>query len=179
MIDIFRIQPFATDKNQFGKALNDHCAAAPAGSWIQFMDWDAHILTIEAFSLMEKAIEMYPDTDVFGAMTNRIGVQDQRSEIYLWDNWNYKEHVAKAQLSSMLFKDGECIDIFYVGGFFMLFKKSYWEKNNFQPAVLDNMGKSFDKTFSINGKCRVIKGLYIFHQYRMHNKTWKTTHHLK
>jgi len=171
MIDIFRIQPFCTDPNQFGRVLNDHCAASPY-EWIQLMDQDAMLLDhIEANKVMEQAIIKYPDTDIFGAYTNRCG--------YLWqmtDDWEESNHemldtdriefLNVLAARTRIMNGPSCKHIPSVAGFFMLFKKSYWEKNRFQDKVIEGK-KTFDKMFCSNANImRLIKGVYVYHRYR-------------
>lgn len=176
---IFRIQPYVTNKADFGAVLNAHCAAAPADSWIQLMDWDAHILCRESYDIIDKAIARYPDTDIFGAVTNRVGVSYQRVFKEQCEEWNYKAHVKTANHYATLFKEGECANVALVAGFFMLFKKSYWQANPFPPTIMDARGKSFDKIFCAGAKTiRIIEGLYVFHQYRMLQEDWRNNKHL-
>jgi len=178
MIDIFRIQPFCTDPNQFGRVLNDHCAASPY-EWIQLLDQDAMILCKDSNRVIENAIINYPDTDIFGAYTNRSGYLWQIEERWettapdlfrsgdIWDQIVYAKHLCSKQL---------CADIPMVAGFYMLFKKSYWEKNKFQEKVIDGK-KTFDKMFCKGAKTmRIINGLYVFHIYRMGKEVSDDSH---
>ncbi len=162
---IYRFQPFATDKN-IGDVYNAHCRMVPNDDdWIQIMDWDAMLLTREGFNIIDEAVILHPDTDIFGAVTNRIGYGWQR---YLLNNdidFNLVTHIEIAERLSKL--GASMVKIETIAGFFMLFKKSYWNKNPFQPRLKDEKGKLFDKNFCRGATdMKLIKGLYVFHQYR-------------
>jgi hypothetical protein len=175
---IYRFQPFATDKTKFGEVYNAHCNAVPNNEdWIQLMDWDAQILIPETYQVIDRAIERYPDTEIFGAMTNRIGYQWQRYTTWQDPHMDMLHHVSKAA-HALQWKDGECKVAPSIAGFFMLFKKSYWERNKFQTHIINENGRAFDKQFCQGAtRMRIILGVYIFHQYRI-NKNWRDNKHL-
>jgi len=167
MIYIFK--PYATDK-QIGKAYNAHCELTPPGSWILIMDYDAMILDPRAFTIMEEAIERYPDTDIFSCYASRIGYNHQRLTTRIEDNDSILYHtgVAKEQADHY---GSQCVSVPGIAGFFMLFNRRYWEGNHFQAGMFDGEGRLFDRVFckqaEAQGRIKLIKGIYLWHTYRL------------
>jgi len=181
---ILKIQPYATDKSRFGEEYNAHCQAAPPDSCILLLDWDCMLLSRESYRIMERAIERYPDTAVFGAMTNRISYSFQRRLNDMDENDSIRDHIGVAEKMAQTYPDGECFEASMCAGFFMLFKRSYWEKVKFQSTIFDSRGRLFDENFSrasagMGLKVRIIKGIYCFHQYRMMSENYRAKDHLK
>ena len=137
---IWFIHPFATDKKEFGKYYNAHCRIIPGNDdWILCTDWDAMILHYSAFHVIETAIKRYPDTAIFGARCNRIALNWQRTTFDMeQESDSHKYHEEKAIKLAETFKDGQCKDVPYVAGFFMLFRKSYWKLSPFQERIYNN-----------------------------------------
>lgn len=188
---IWSFTPFATEKTQFGRVYNDHVSLAPFDDdWILIRDWDTMPLTTKAFQVIEKAIERYPDTSIFGAMTNRVAYEFQTVLRNVDDNPDIHWHINKAEELADKFSDGECQDVKTVAGFFLLFRKAYWNRVKFQDTIIKERLVNGLKTYSLFDEefcrparenkepIRMIKGVYIFHLYRM-NKDWRNKDHLK
>ncbi len=178
---IWKFQPFAIDKTKFGEEINTHCSIVPnSNDWILILDWDCMILTPKSYSVIERAIENNPDVEVFGAMTNRVGLSFQRLGKEPDDNDSIRYHIQMAEELANKYHNGECKPCNQVAGFFMLFRKSYWEQNRFQEAVMDKRGNLFDYTFTRpagrTGKAKIIQGVYVFHQYRLMKDYRDKTH---
>lgn len=178
---VYKFQPFSITK-EIGIEVNSHCALVPNhDDWILILDYDCMILVPETYRVIESAIKKYPDTQVFGAMTNRVGLSFQRLLKEPDPNDSIKHHIEIAQQMATKYSDGECFSSNQVAGFFMLFKKSYWLENKFQDRVMDKRGNLFDYTFTRPagraGKAMIIKGAYVFHQYRI-MKEWRDKTHL-
>lgn len=182
---IFRFQPFATDKSQFGKVYNEHCAIVPRDDdWIQIMDWDAMILAKEAYPVIDAAIKRFPDTAIFGAKTNRVNRLEQRCSVELDTNDSMLYHLHKAKAHAESYKDGQCDPTSLVAGFFLLFRKSYWKHNHFQEHILNRKAQLFDYNFCLKARrdhlpIRIIRGLYVWHTYRMTHENTYSVDHLK
>lgn len=182
---VFFFKPFSIDK-KIGEVYNSHCSIVPnSEDWICIMDYDSMILCPETFQVIESAINRYPETAIFGAMTNRIGYSHQRRLPHMDVNANMREHTQISIDLAIQFKDGECFETkIGVAGFFMLFRKSYWEKSPFQSEIFDQKRNLFDYNFCRyaikNGlPVRVIKGAYLWHSYRILKESYKDTSHLK
>lgn len=183
---IWKFQPFATDKRYFGQEYNAHCSIVPNDDdWILIIDYDCMILSRMAYPIIEKAIQRYPDTEIFGAMTNRVGYSFQRINPNEQDeNDSIKHHLKIAEEKARLFADGQCKDSHTVAGFFLLFRKSYWNNNKFQDHIIDEKGNLFDYKFTLPAyksgkKIRIIKGVYCWHTYRIEQENYHVKDHLR
>lgn len=159
--------PYSTDKN-IGKALNDFCVMIPDEDWICLTDADAMFLTPE-YGVQIEAVARSTKYDLIGCLTNRLGRPIQRHKGVFSNDFNVKNHYDIAvDLASRNW--GEVDDITkakYVAGMFMLFRKSLWNKIKFKENV-----SNFDDLFSTEvvksgGKLGLMKGLYMFHCYRI------------
>lgn len=181
---IYKFQPFSTTK-ELGKEYNAHCALVPNDDdWILILDYDVMILVPETYKVIEAAIARYPEVKIFGAMTNRIGLSGQKYNGLISDNDSMKHHIQIAKDLAEAHKDGECHEINYVAGFFMLFQKSYWRCNPFQPGIFNERGNLFDYEFckpllKQPGTVQVIKGAYLLHKYRIDRTSHLNRDHLK
>lgn len=182
---IFYFSPFSTTK-EIGNAYNAHCAMVPnAEDWICIMDYDAMILCPETFKVIEAAIARYPDTAIFGALTNRISYGQQRINEEMDPDPNILNHIRTAKILAKGYADGKCIDAkpATIAGFFMLFRKSYWEYSRFQPFIQDERGVLFDHNFCLHAKknglpIRIILGAYLWHTYRIDKPDYRDASHL-
>jgi GT2 family glycosyltransferase len=182
---IHYFSPFSTTK-EIGRVYNAHCAMVPkAEDWICIMDYDAMILCPETFKVIEAAIARYPDTALFGAMCNRIAYMQQRIKDEMDPNPNINDHISQAKWRAARYADGECTDANprTLAGFFLLFRKSYWEYSRFQPFIQDERGVLFDHNFCLHAKreglpMRIILGAYLFHAYRIDKPDHRDASHL-
>jgi GT2 family glycosyltransferase len=183
MSRIWKFQPFSTTK-ELGKEFNGHCALVPGpDDWILILDYDAMILAPEAYTVIEKAIERYPDTVIFGARCNRISYPFQRLLDQPDQNDSIRHHLQIARRLAEDYSDGECQDARTVAGFFLLFRKSYWEKSPFQDGIFDANGNLFDYNFcrmamKEGWPVRIIQGAYLWHTYRL-EKDYRDQSHLR
>ena len=182
---IYKFQPFAIDKSKFGDEINAHCAIVPSDDdWILILDYDCQIASPLAYQVIERAIERYPDTAVFGAMTNRVAHSFQMLQKDPDPNTCIKKHYEKANELAIKYFEGECKDVHTVAGFFLLFKKSYWKQVKFQGPIMDKTGNLFDfrfvqPAFDRRMKIRIIQGVYCMHGYRILQDDWRRKDHLK
>lgn len=176
---IYKFQPFSSTK-ELGKEYNAHCSLVPhSEDWILILDYDCMILDLRAYRYMELAIARYPDTDIFGALTNRVGYRSQRLFGKMLHDDNMVWHYEQARLQADRYKEGEAVPCTQVAGFFMLFKKRYWEANKFQDAIINEEGKIFDYVFCRSAnELRLIQGIYVWHTYRITSKNILNTAHL-
>ncbi len=175
---IYKFKPFSTSK-KLGQEYNAHCALVPNDDdWIAIMDYDCMMLTPSTWAIIEKAVLKYPDTTIFGAVTNRVGLSYQRAGLFT--EQRIIEHHTHAEKLAADYPNGECKDARFVAGFFLMFKKSYWAKHPFAETIMDHRGNLFDYTFCRpamkTGKIRVILGAYFLHYYRMHKDSTDQSH---
>lgn len=180
-MSFYKFQPFSTTK-EIGNELNAHCAMVPnSDDWILILDYDCMILTPATYQVIENAIAQYPDTAVFGAYTNRVAYHHQRlAPMSDNDSIQYHINIAKEMAEKFPF---ECEPAKNVAGFFMLFRKSYWEKWPFQDKIINEFGYLFDRHFCLHARrnnlpIRIIKGAYVWHSYRI-DKNYRDKSHLK
>lgn len=165
---IHYITPFAIDKN-YGRELNERITELSDG-WICLTDADAMFLTPRYGNQIAEVCEFIGDEPVLiGCMTNRLGRPIQRYKGEMSDNWDIKHHYTIAQsLEANHWCEVEDITSKkWVAGMFMLFRKSLWEQIKFKENCL-----TWDDQFSEDvrikgGKLGLMKGLYMFHLYRI------------
>lgn len=181
---IYKFQPFSTTKH-LGREFNAHCAMVPnAEDWILILDYDCMILCPQTYHVIERAIERYPDTAIFGAMTNRVGYSFQCQSGQVDYNTNIKDHHRISQQLANEFQNGECRPARTIAGFFLLFRKSYWMESPFQADIIDGRGMFFDASFCKHAQARrlpirIIKGAYLFHWYRFEKENYLDKSHLR
>lgn len=184
---IYKFQPFSTDK-QFGNEVNKHCALVPNDDdWILLLDYDAMVLHTSAYELMEKAIVENPHIEIFGANTNRVGHAFHRTgehQVGPDPDADIRQHIRIAQTLAERFSNGEVEEIPTCAGFFMLFRKSYWQANKFIPTIVGEHGKYFDYHFCYAASKRrtiaKILGVYVWHTYRLqYGEDWTNDKHLR
>lgn len=172
------IKPFSTSKN-LGEVYNKQVSDCST-EWICVMDWDCMVLTLETFQVIENAVANYQDTAVFGCFVNRVAYHHQRiAPMSENDSILYHMRIAKDRAKQF---PTECEITKNVAGFFMLFKKSYWEKWPFQDKIINEFGFLFDRHFCLyarrnNLPIRLIKGAYVWHSYRL-DKNYRDKSHL-
>lgn len=181
---IYKFQPFATDK-LIGREYNAHCSLVPNDDdFILILDYDCQILCHQTYQVIENAIKRYPDTAIFGALCNRVAYSHQRITASPDPNDRMKDHIRTAIEFAEQFPGGESVPARTVAGFFMLFRKSYWKESPFQEKIYDKTGNLFDYTFcrhAMKNKLpiRVIRGVYVWHSYRLLADSYKNTSHLR
>lgn len=181
--NIFYLTPYGYNK-KIGDRLNYEISLLPEDSWIVIRDMDTMFLYDYVGNLLRDVINEYGDTtDLFGAYTNRLGLDYQLHGGEISDNFDIKYHHAISQdRVRRYYKQCTTIDR-PIAGFFMMFPKRTWEKHKFQSPIIDiTSGKYFDWQFSESvlnngGNVRLIEGLYIFHTYRL-GKDKKDVKHL-
>lgn len=171
--NIYYFTPADPDK-KIGKVYNAHCESVPNNEdWICIRDGDTMFLTSNWSEIIKKTIERYPDTSLFGCYTNRIGLDYQLVDKNFSEDPNILTHskIAREQWEKW---GTECVTIDKpVAGMFMLFKRSVWTRVPFKDELVIN-NKFFDWDFGdrilrMGGTVRLMKGMYLFHAYRI----WK------
>jgi hypothetical protein len=174
---IYEFTPSGIGENykDYGSALNAHCSLVPYDEdWIIIRDQDTMYFPLNHRKIIREATLRYPETGVFGAYANRIGLQ--------WHPDVTNHYVMAKKLEEQY--GSECKEITQGGiaGFFMMFRKSTWKNVQFNEGDMGNCDVLFDWAFSLKVrddlklKLRVIKGLYLFHFYRFHKDTRDVTH---
>lgn len=167
---------------KIGKTYNAHCEGVPNNEdWICVRDGDTAFLTSNWSEIISETIKRYPDTALFGCYTNRIGLDYQLTpEEGFSENLDMRHHarVAKERWEKY---GTECETIDKpVAGMFMVFRRSVWTRVPFKDELVIN-NKFFDWDFGeriikLGGTVRLMKGLYLFHGYRMLNGRQDKSH---
>lgn len=164
---IFDITPFRTDKN-IGKAYNERIAILPKETWIIIRDADCMYLTPDYGKVIEDIIMRYGALyDIIGAVTNRLGSDEMCYGGKFSDNMDIRHHI---EIANDVKHDTGIKEVDICAGFFMMFKKSTWEKvGGFSENILDApyTDKRFCAKIKVNGgKIGIAQNLYLFHAYR-------------
>ncbi len=183
---IYKFKPFSVTK-ELGKEYNAHCTLVPdIQDWILITDYDTMVLCLDTWKVIEKAIELNPQVDIFSVYTNRIGYREQRyGETREPDpGTDLRIHIERAMLLAKEYCNGEIKPITTAGGFFLLFRKIYWhEVGGFQEGIRGANGRLFDYNFCTLAMERktiaIIKGAYVWHTYRLMEKDYRSNSHLK
>lgn len=174
---VFYSNPYSTQKN-IGKALNNFCELLPDDAWICLQDGDMQYLTPDWGVQIETVINNFGSKfSLIGCVTNRLGRRIQLADGVDYDNHDMKYHYDKAlYFSKNHFGVVEDItDKKYVAGMFMLFPKWVWNRVKFEENNI-----AFDDAFSkgvlkIGGRIGLMKGLYVYHSYRIWSDTPRGT----
>lgn len=156
--------------------------------WFVLMDQDTCVLIDGFGGLLNDTINRYPDTSIFGAYTNRIGLSWQKLDNVDPDNFDMMYHhgIANDRVKRYY---SICTKINHpVAGFFMMFPKRVWEQTKFQSLIIDkdkkvgeHKGVYFDWCFGQEildkgGIIRLMEGNYLYHHYRVGKDLRDTTH---
>ena len=178
--DIYYINPYSLTRH-YGKELNKHIKCFPKDSWIVVTDHDVMFLTPGAGITISNAIVNYPDTELFTCEVNRLGQGARCYNKAINNDDSIRNHIQIA--TTIEYWNQDCEDtIGHLAGFFWCFPKRVWENNKFDDLLiidkkLGNL-QSFDVrwTNEIKGKKRIIKGLYVWHSYRINKHILETDH---
>lgn len=176
---IFEGTPYGPNL-QYGRAINEFCEQAPKDSWIIIRDRDTMYLEDNGQQIIDIA-NRYPDTGVFGCMTNRLGLNWQLPDGKISDDPNIINHKLiathlKAKHNTECATLGTC-----VAGLFLMFKKSTWERVKFREGNIIQNDIYFDWDFvsrilTLGMPIRLMLGVYLFHYYRLDKDIRDVTH---
>lgn len=165
--DIYYFTPFALDKN-LGRAYNESMALLPKDDdWGVLMDGDTMFLHPNYGQIIANAIKVFPKTAMFTCLTNRVGNRWQLYTGKMDEDPNILNHKQNAIdcLRKFRLQCPEVSDI--VSGMLMIMQKKTWKQFNFKDGLLGVDNDLTTRLLKANGKVRIIKGLYIFHYYRL------------
>lgn len=166
---IHYIQPFRTDKN-IGKAINDSINDLRCNDedWIVHVDQDVCFLRPDSKKQIEEILST-TDYRLLGVMTNRLGVPHQVYDDKEYENFYARHHY---RIATILHENnyGQVKEVKRgpIAAMVMCFKYSDWKsiggfkENNIQFDI------QFSDEIRLKGcKLGVMKGVYVFHLYRM------------
>jgi hypothetical protein len=175
---IWYSNPYSVEKN-IGKAYNEFCDLVPnEDDWIVMQDGDMMYLRPDFGSVIHDTLQKHGDKyQLFGCLTNRLASTHQLHENTFSNDHDIMNHLQIAKQ----YDGTEVVDTHGIAGLFMCFQKKTWKKvGGFQENT-----HTFDSEFSVKVKRKgmkigIMKGLYVYHQYRPWSNSPRTdVKHLK
>lgn len=172
-IKIWDICPFSS-KKELGKCHNEFISLIPKDDYVLIRDPDTMYLHPHQRTWIEEIVEKHGNEwDLLGCMTNRVGVHNQcygsnfvlhRERDVIFNETDIKQHfLLEKDCRSM----GNTIsETNLIAGFFMLFKRSLWDKIKFEEGI-DFDIKFCNAVKKAGGKIGIMHGIYLWHSYRL------------
>lgn len=168
---IHYISPFRQDKN-IGKSINEAVInlTADLDDWIIHLDHDVLFLLPDTKAQIERIL-LSTEFDVLSCMTNRIRSKEQLINGHFSDDDRVREHIHIAEICRTLSGDEVVPAKGVMAAFMLCFRISAWQKvGGFVEGPIN-----FDTVFNVT--CRdaglkigLMKGVYVFHSYRLLSK---------
>lgn len=177
------VQTWTPDCN-IGRGYNEVIERLPDDCWVCITDTDSCFLTPNFGQQIYDAIEKHgKEYALIGCIVNRVGGLHQCHNNEFSNNWDMMHHREIAEeLEKVHWSEVE--ETSGVAGVFMLFRKETWTKvGGFMEGSI-KADTIFNKAIKRQdmGKIGLLKGLYMFHCYRMHEsnhkKAWLDSKHL-
>lgn len=176
MSRIWNITPYDPNK-RLGKIHNDFCALIPDNDWILITDHDMMFLLPEQLAWIEQiANTTGKDYDLLGCMTNRVGIEEQCYFGQIDNSPNVTNHIRIAKQTYSV-SGNDIVPTKLIAGFLMLFRKSLWNKIKFKEGINFDI-KFCESVISQGGKIGIMKGIYVWHSYRLFADNSKYKLHL-
>lgn len=176
---IHYISPYSLDKN-IGGAINAAISQlnADPNDWIIHVDQDVCFLRPDTKAQIAEILSS-TDYDVLGCLTNRLAA---RHQLYMGEfnsSSDMMEHIAIANHCHTTAYGNvlPCYD--NLAACLMAFKVSTWSKlGGFKEHSLRFDSEFTDKVLRSGGSLGIMKGVYVFHLYRMwsNNPIWDISH---
>lgn len=167
---IYYFKPFDT-KKRLGHIHNKYCKLVPnANDYICLLDPDTMFLHPHQQAWIEEIVEKHGDKwDLLGCMTNRVGVTNQLFEGKYRGSTTFKE----LNVFNHILNEKDCRkeldnikETNLIAGFFMLFKRSLWDKIKFEQGI-DFDIKFCNAVKKSGGRIGIMQGVYLWHSYRL------------
>lgn len=180
---IFFIQTYDYNIN-IGRGYNEHIKHLPDDAWICINDSDSLYLNPKFGHQLNDIINEHGDEyALFGCVTNRLGGKHQLYNNEFSNDMDVKNHFEIAmKLGGEKYSEVE--ETSGIAGVMMLFSKKTWlavggfEENNIACDTAFNRAIRANKL----GKVGLMKGVYLFHSYRIwnsdHISAWHDVKHL-
>lgn len=178
---IYYFTPYSTKKN-LGAAYNEYMRLLPHDEdYACFIDGDAMFLNPDFGHQLTEIVKRYPDAGMFTAITNRVGNRRQCYKFKISEDPNIKNHryIAKLEKNRNPYKVS-VVD-YPISGHLMMIQKKVWKHFNFSEK-LKILGVDNDisiRLMDAGYKIYLMKGVYIFHYYRLEEGGRKYKNHLK
>lgn len=180
---IFYIQTYDYDIN-IGRGYNEHINHLPDDAWICINDSDSLYLNPKFGNQLNDIINMHGEEfALMGGVTNRLGGLHQlynnkfSNDMYINNHFKIAMELLASDYDNVVETTG-------IAGVLMLFSKKTWlEVGGFEEYNVA-CDTAFNKAVKAKklGKIGLMKGVYIFHTYRIwqseHMQAWTDTRHL-
>jgi hypothetical protein len=175
MSEIFYIQSYDLKAN-IGGAYNRHIQHLPDDCWIVISDHDSNFLIPDFGKQLHDIIEKHGNEyALLGCVTNRLRGKHQLYKNEFSNDFELKNHF---QIACELYKGhyAEVEETSGIAGVMMMFKKSTWQAVGEFEQMNVACDTAFNKAVKAKGlgKIGIMKGVYVFHCYRM----WQSNHQL-
>ena len=166
---IFYFVPYSLERN-IGKAYNQYMSLLPKDNdWGVLMDGDTMFLTFTWGHHIAEVIKNIPDAGIITCYTNRIA--KNKVQLYGEDSTDIILHRAIAKKLDNEFRGDYRKINQRISGFFMAIKKKTWKEVGKFPEIpnkiLDIDGLFSNKVLSAGKDIYLMRGLYVFHYYRL------------
>ncbi len=137
--------------------------------WVCFFDRDVIFLTPDYGHQIAEIIKRHPEAGLFTCLTNRIGCHSQLYQGKLSEDPDILHHRRIALILGRKYRHGVREISAPVSGFFMALKKKVWREVKFDEKMrLLDVDWNFTRRLSAKGyPIFLMKGLYVFHFYRL------------
>lgn len=134
-----------------------------------FIDADAMFLTPDFGHQLTEIVNRYPDAGMFTALTNRVGNRRQCYKFKLSKDSNIVNHRYIADLEKKRSPFKVSVVDYPISGHLMMIQKKVWKHfpfaENLKILGVDNEISS--RMLKAGYKIYLMKGVYIFHYYRL------------
>jgi hypothetical protein len=185
-VTVHYFTPASGDKN-LGRAYNKACEmVTDLNDWICIRDGDTMFLTPDWPKQIEEIIQTNGHNyQLISCYTNRLGLKHQLLNGELSQDTDVRNHTNLALRQRDKYRTEVVQSPSYTAGLFMLFKRSLWDTIKFKEGLTssDESTDFIDAQFSKEvlkkgGRIGLAKGIYLFHAYRLHQKTHRDWSHL-
>ena len=165
---IWFFKPYALNK-ELAIAYNEYCEVVPDNDWICLLDGDSMFLESDYGHIIQSYINKYPECKLFIPTTNRVKRKFQCYKGVISEEPNIKTH---RKISKNIRKSFDIKDLSSKKSIsmpcFIFSKKTWQEVGGFKnTGRVGGVDLSFSKKVLKIGPCYRMKGLYLFHYYRM------------
>ena len=171
--------PYALDKN-IGAAYNECMETIGMNDYACFIDADCMWLTSNYGHQINDIISNHPEAGLFTCVTNRIGNKEQLYNGIVSENGDIKYHRRLAATLQRKYGTKTHKITVPISGMVMIVSKKVWQKvKHFRPDGLLGVDNDFSKKILKSGYPIILmKGVYVFHYYRLIEGI-KYTRHIK
>lgn len=174
---IYYFTPFSTGKN-LGEAYNHYAnLVIDPEDWMCFKDGDVCWLTPDYGQIIEEVISQNPRTGMFTCKTNRVGNKIQCHNEIISENADMHYHIDLALKFANEKRTQVTRTFGVISGHVMIIQKKTWTKIGGAKSGLLGVDNDISrKVLAKNLRIDIMKGIYVWHTYRLKNGILSKTH---